>query len=109
MGGLGLGDDHQTARVLVETMDDTGPANPADPGEVRTAMADQGVDERAVRVPRRRVNNQPRGLINDDQMCILKADVQRDRLRYRRRICKIRENYDEILPAAYPRRWIAQR
>jgi hypothetical protein len=109
MGGLGLGDDHQTARVLVETMDDTGPANPADSGKASAAMTNQGVDECAVRVSRRRVNNQPRGLVDDDQMCILKADIQRDRLRYWRRICMIREDYDEILTAAYPRRWIAQR
>jgi hypothetical protein len=72
-------------------------------------MADQRVYECAVRISRRRVDNQPRGLIDDDKMCILKADIQRDRLRYRRRICKIREDHDEILAAAYPRRWIAQR
>jgi len=109
MGGLGLGDDHQPARALVETMDDTGPANPADPGKARTTMVDQRVYECAVRVSRCGVDNQPRGLIDDDQMCILKADIQRDRLRYRRRICMIREDYDEILAAEYPRGWIAQR
>jgi hypothetical protein len=109
MGGLGLGDDHQTARILVETMNDTGSADPADPGKVRTTMADQRVYECAVWVSRRRVDNHPRGLIDDDQMCILKAYIQRDRLRYGRRICMIRENYDEILAAAHPRRWIAER
>ena len=31
MRGLGLGDDHQPARVLVEAMDDARSANPADP------------------------------------------------------------------------------
>ena len=51
----------------------------------------------------------PGRLVDDDQMCILKADIERDRLRYRRRIFKIRENYDKILAAAYPRRWVAQR
>ena len=109
MGDLGLGDDHQTARVLVETMDDTGPADPADPGKACTTMVDQRVYECTVRVSRRRVDNQPRGLIDDDQMCILKSDIQRDRLRYRRRIRMIRKDYNEILAAAYPRRWIVQR
>jgi len=90
-------------------MDYTGPANPADPGKARTTMVEQRVYECAVRVPRRRVDNQPRRLIDDDQMCILKANIQRDRLRYRRRIYMIREEYDEILAAANPRRWIAQR
>jgi hypothetical protein len=109
MGDLGLGDDHQTTRVLVETMDDTGPADPADPGKACTTMVDQRVYECTVWVSRRRVDNQPRGLIDDDQMCILKSDIQRDRLRYRRRIRLIRKDYDEILAAAYPRRWIAHR
>ena len=42
MRGLGLGDDHQPARVLVEAMDDTRSANPADPGQAGPAMADAG-------------------------------------------------------------------
>jgi hypothetical protein len=109
VSGLGLGDDHQPTRALVETMDDTGPANPADPGKARTTMVDQRVYKCAVRVSRCRVDNQPRGLIDDDQICILKADIQRDGLRYGCRIRTVGEDYDEILAAAYPRRWIAQR
>jgi hypothetical protein len=65
-------------------------------------MADQGVNESAVRVSRRRMYNQPCGLVDDDQMSILEADIERDRLRYGRRICILGENYDKILAAADP-------
>ena len=108
MRGLGLGNDHQPARLLVEAMDDTRPANPTDPGKACAAMADQGVDESAARVSRGRMDNQPCGLVDDDQMCILEADIERDRLRYGRRICILGENYDKILAAADPQRRVAQ-
>ena len=108
MRGLGLGDNHQPARVLVEAMDDTRPANPADPRQARAAKADQGVDESAVQVSWRGVDNQPCGLVDDDQMCILEADIERDRLRYGRRIYILEENYDKILAAADPQRRVAQ-
>ena len=39
-------------------------------------MADEGVDERAVRVSGRRVDNQARRLVDDDQMRILVADIE---------------------------------
>jgi hypothetical protein len=54
------------------------------------------------------VDNQPRGLIDDDQMCVLKADIQRYRLRDRRRICTIGEEYNENLATAHPQRWVSQ-
>ena len=109
MGGLGLGYDHEAARVLIKPMDDTGPANFADPGQALTTMVDQRVYEGAVRVSRRRMDNQPRWLIDDDQMCILKADIQREQLRGGRSIYRIGEDYNEVLAPAYPHRGIAQR
>jgi len=109
MRQLGFGDDHQPARALVEAMNDTRPANPADPGEARTAMADQGVDERPLRVSRRGVDNQPCRFVDDDQMPILELNIQRNRLRNRGRVCIIGKKYDEILAAADPQRGVAQR
>ena len=100
MRQLGFGDDHQPARALVEAMNDTRPANPADPGEARTAVADQGVDERPLRVSRRGVDNQPCRFVDDDQMSILELNIQRNRLRNRGRVCIIGKKYDEILAAA---------
>ena len=108
VGGLGLGDDHQPARILIEAMNDTRPADPADPGKTHPAMADQGVYERAVRVSRRGVDNQARGLIDDDQMCVLEADIQSNRLPDRRCIYIIRANYDEFLAASDSQRRVAQ-
>jgi hypothetical protein len=55
------------------------------------------------------VNNQPGGLVDDDQVPILEPDLQRNRLRDRRRICIIGKKYDEILAAANPQRRVAQR
>ena len=109
MGCIGLSNDHQSARVLVETMDDAGPTNPSDPGEARTTMADQRVYEGAVKISRSGVDDQSRGLVDDDQMCVLKADVQRDPLRGRCRIFIIVKNHDENLAATDPQRRVEQR
>jgi hypothetical protein len=109
MRGLGLGDDHQPARVLVEAMDNARSANPADPRQARAAMADQGVDECPIRVSRRGVDNQPCGFVDDNQMSILEADIQWNRLRNWHRVCNIGKKYDEILAAADPQRRVAQR
>src|SRR6266404_4882029 len=109
VGSFGLGDDHQPADALVEAVHDARPSDPADSGEARAAMADQGVDEGAVRISRRRVDNQPCGLVDDDQMFILEADLQRDYLGDRLRVAILRQNYDEILAVTDPPRRILQR
>src|SRR6516225_3925229 len=109
MGGPRLGDNHKPAGVLVETMDDTGPANPADPGEAHATVADQRVDECSVRISWRWVDNHACRLVDDNQMCILEADIERDRLCNRRRFLILGEDYDEILPGADPPRRLADR
>src|SRR5205814_9611849 len=53
VGGLGLGDDEEPARVLVETMHDPRPAHPADAGEALAAMRQQRIDQRALGVAAR--------------------------------------------------------
>src|SRR5208283_5549837 len=73
------------------------------------AMGDQSIDEGSVQVARRRMDDHAGGLVDDDQMCILKADIERDRLSDRRRIFSFGENYDEILAAAHPPRRVAKR
>ena len=67
MGGVGLGDDEQAGRVLVEPMDDAGPLHAADPREARAAMADQRIDQRAVGMARRRVDDEARRLVDHDR------------------------------------------
>ena len=57
-----------------------GRRTPPIPDKAGAAMRDQRVDQRAVGIARGRVNDQPGGLVDDDQMCILEADIERDRL-----------------------------
>src|SRR6516225_7624397 len=72
-------------------------------------MAEQGVDESAVRISGGRMDHHAGRLVDDDQICILKADIELDRLRYRCRIFIIGDNYDEILVAPHTQSGVAQR
>ena len=90
MRGVGLGDDQQPGRVLVEPVDDARPPDPADARQARAAMADQRVDERARRMARRRMDDEPRRLVDDDQMLVLEDDVERHVLAGERRILRRR-------------------
>src|SRR5215472_12697284 len=100
MGRLRLGDDHQPAGVLVKTMDNTRPTHAADPRKIRAAMSNQGVHQCAVRVSRGRMDNHAGRLVEDDQMGILEADIERQGLRDRRWILILGEEYYEVLAAA---------
>src|SRR5271169_4445058 len=106
MRALGLGDDHQPAGVLVEAMDDARPSHAADTGKAGAAMGDQRIDEGAVGVSRRGMNDEAGGLVDDDQMCILKTNIERDRLSGRDRILSFGEEYDEILARPNPQGWV---
>ena len=74
VGELGLGHDHDAGGVLVQPMDDPGPALAADPGELVAAMCQQRVDQRAVLVAGGGMHNQTCGLVEDDQVCVLIKD-----------------------------------
>ena len=81
-GGLYLprpGDDHQAGGVFIEAMDDARPVALA-LGQFRVA-AEQGVEQRAVRVPRRRVGGQARRFVDDGQIVVLINHFERDVLR----------------------------
>ena len=109
VGGFRLGDDQQPAGVFIEAMDNARPPNSADSGQTRAAMADQGVDESAVGVSRRGMNNQTGRLVDDDEMCVLETNVERDRLRYRACLFRLGEDNYEILTAANAECRLAQR
>ncbi len=51
VGAIGLGDDHQAGRVLVEAVDDARPAHAADTGEAVATVRDERVDQRADQLP----------------------------------------------------------
>ena len=54
------------------------------------------------------MDNHARRLVDDDQLCILEADIERDRLRDRHGLLNLRQNYDEILVVSHAQRRVAQ-
>ena len=83
---LGLGDDHEAARILVEPVHDPRPPHAAYPREALAAVREEGIDEGAVGISGSGMNDEARGLVEHQQRLILVADVQRDRLCLRRGI-----------------------
>ena len=100
MSDVGLGDDQQPRRVLVDPVDDARPGNAADPRKAAAAMMQQRVDQSAVRIARRRMDDQPGGLVDDQQMLILEDNPQRDVLRFVVRGRGLRNGEQERLAAA---------
>jgi hypothetical protein len=84
---IGLGHDQQARGILVDAMDDPRPRDAADARKLATAMVQQGVDQRTIGIARRRVDDQPRRLVDHDQVRVFVNDRQRNILghRFRRR------------------------
>ena len=80
VGLVGLGDEDESAGVLVEPMDNAEPFLAAASRQLRAAMMDERVDQRARPVPHRRMHHQPRLLVDGQQRVIFVDDVERDRL-----------------------------
>ena len=79
-----LGHDQDAAHLLVQAMDDARAAHPADAGKAGAAMRQERVDERAVRMPRCRMHDDPGGLDQHDQVLVLEDHLERHRLGARR-------------------------
>ena len=75
--GLRLGDDKQTARVLVEAVDDAGARHAADARERRTVV-EKRVDERAGEVSRRRMYDEAGRLVDADEIVVFVDDRKGD-------------------------------
>jgi len=105
--GFGLGGDDEPAGILVEAVDDPRTAHAADPGKAAAAMGEQRVDQGSVGIARRWMDHQAGGLVDDDEMCILESDIERDRLGGRYRIIRVGDNYDKSLASADLERRIA--
>ena len=73
------GDHQQPARVAVEAMDDARPLDAGDPAVVGSPPGEQRVDQRAVAVAGRRVDDEPGRLVDDQQVVVLVDDLDRDR------------------------------
>jgi len=76
VGGERARDHHQARRALVQAVDDAGPRQ----RRQARIMVQQAVLQRATVVPRCRVDHQPGGLVDDDQVVVLVDDGEVDRL-----------------------------
>src|SRR6516225_4925446 len=83
MGKVRLSDHQEAGRILVEPMDNSRPAYPADAREAVAKVGDQGVDERASPIAWGGMHDEPRRLIDNEQLFILVNDRERDVLRFR--------------------------
>ncbi len=97
---VGLGDHQKSRGVLVEPMHDAGPLDAADARQAVAAMGDQGVDQSAGLMTRARMDDQPGGLVENDQQIILKHDVEQDDLAQRLRRRGVRHVQFDFLPHA---------
>ncbi len=97
MGAPVAGDEQEARRVAVEPVDDPGPGVVAACGH-----AAQRVDERRARVAGHRVDEQPGGLVDDDQVRVGVGQRHADALRRRggRRRLRLRQAHDR--PGAEP-------
>jgi len=81
VGGVRFRDDKAAGGVLVEAVDDAGALDPADAGELAFAMVQQGVDESAVGVAGRGVDDDAVFLMEDEDVFVFVEDIQRNVLR----------------------------
>ncbi len=80
VGFVVLRDDEATARVLIESMHDTGTFLAADSRELRT-MIKERVHQCVLAVPRPGMNDQTGGLVDHDQVVVFEQNIERNRLR----------------------------
>mgnify|MGYP001771280974 CR=1 FL=1 len=80
MRGVILGHDDEPCRVFVDPVHDSRTHHAVDAGKVM-AMIKQGIDKRVSLIARSRVHDHAAGLIDDDDIFIFIADIQRDVLR----------------------------
>ena len=76
-----LGCDDEAGCVFVDAVDDAGPLFPTDAGQRIAAVCQQCVDERAVCMTGGWMNDKPLGLVHNDYVRVLIADLERDLLR----------------------------
>ena len=65
VGDVGLGDDQQARRILVDPVDDAWSCNAADARKRSSSMMEEGIDERPVEISRGRMNDEAGGFVHD--------------------------------------------
>src|SRR4029077_9565627 len=73
-----LRNDHNAGGILVQTMNDAGPPLAADTFYIGTMMQKR-VHQCALGSPRRRMDNNPSRLVDNDTICVLIEYIQRQR------------------------------
>ena len=84
-----LGHDHAAARFLIEPMHNARPQLTADAAKI-IAMMEQCIDQRAIRIPCRRMHDQARRFVDHNKMLILIEHGQRNVLRHDLRAHRLR-------------------
>ncbi len=102
MGGIVLGGDDEAAGVPVDAVDDPRAQGAPHAAEAVPAVVQQGVDQGAVRMPRSRMDHQPRRLVDHDHVPVLIGHVQRDLLWQGLNGLRLREGGLHRLPAVEP-------
>lgn len=77
VGSVVLGDDEHAARILIQPVHNTRPANAANTGQRCAAVVDERIDQRARPVARSWVDDKTRGLVDDYKVVVLEQDVER--------------------------------
>ena len=95
MDSGGFGDDHHAACVLVKAVDDAGALLATNAGQAVAAMRQQGINERLVRIAGGRMDNQPRRLIQHNQMCVFIQNVEGNILCFNPGSCSWRNRQDQ--------------
>ena len=86
-------------RVAVDAVDDARAQRAADARERSRAMVQQRVDERAVRVPRRGVDDHAAGLVDHDHVRVLVHHVERNVLRHDLDRLRFGQRHGDVLAA----------
>ena len=89
--GVVLRGDNEARGVLVYAVDDAGPPLAAYAGEAFAAVEDKRVYKRAVRVPRRGMDDHAPRLVDHDGVRVLKDHVERYVLRRKRDLGRLRQ------------------
>ena len=96
MGLVGLGYHEQAGGILVEAMDDPGPADTANSRETVAAMGEESVDQSAGAMAGAGMNDQASRLVDHDERFIFIDDVQGDALRLRHHIGRRGNGSDDM-------------
>ena len=106
MRPVGLGHYQESARVLVEAVNDARPGDPADARQARAAMGEQRIDESPVHIAGPRMHDETGRLVDHDEGIVLIDNIERDRLRHGSRGRGLGQGDLEALPQFDPVFWV---